>query len=101
MQKKNASSLHVSKTVHGAHYLKFTKFYQKNVLHKCKASQWLTLGAFGLGSSKVIRLAAVLRGPGGARFEALMGSRRCQDKDIMLQYHHTNGHTQQLNPSLT
>jgi hypothetical protein len=49
------------------------------------------LGALGLTSSKVIRLAAVLRGP-EARDGALADGRRCRDKDKKLQYHHTNDH---------
>lgn len=54
----------------------------------------LTWGILGRASSKVIRLAAVLRWPGWARFEALSGSGHCQDKDTYICYNTT---TQQNN----
>lgn len=49
----------------------------------------LTFGVFGRASSKVIRLAAVLRWPCGARSEALSGSGHCQDKDTYICYNTT------------
>lgn len=67
---------------------KTQKIGPKNIKQKGRGAV-LTFGALGWVSSKVIRLAAVLRGP-EARDGAL--GRRCRDKDKKLQYHHTNNH---------